>query len=353
MPDTLWLILIPKRRQLPPIGVIPPVAGSLYPRMYLVGDGRLFCYSNIPNIGRSFLVDTTSSLVETICDLPDPAYQSFDCPSVLLPLLPSDNYNMRLLLCGTTPCQYLELSTAISNRSGTWQKLARDFAIEGVPRIHSNATLLPDGRVVLTGGAEQNNDLFSTGNNPEIFTPSIRIQGGQPLWFGGPTNPGTWTYENDPASLIRNYHSTALLLPDGRVWTAGGNGPGQPTLAEANPNVQEQIEIYTPPYPPGPRPTIVSCSESVGYGGLFIVTMAAPVAENYIVSIMRCGNCTHAWNSGQRSVWCTWDSGHAVGQMIVTAPPNGNLAPPGYWMVFVLDEEKRPCSYAKFILLAG
>lgn len=320
--------------------------------MFLLNDGRLFCHSGIPNIGGSFAVDTTTSDVEEISDLPDPAYQGYDYPSVLLPLLPSDNYRMRLVLCGTTPCQYLELDVALQGHLRSWRTLSRDITFVGVTRVHSNATLLPDGRIVLTGGAQQGNDLLSTGNNPEIFTPSIGIQDGVSSWFEGPSYPGSWSYENDPASLLRNYHSTALLLPDGRVWTAGGNGPGQP-IAQADPNVQEQIEIYTPFYPEGPRPDILSCSESVAYGTLFTITMASSVAQNYVVSLMRCGNCTHAWNSGQRNVRCTWDFGRAVGQMLVTAPPNGNVAPPGWWMVFVLDEEGRPCKYAKFVLLAS
>ena len=122
-------------------------------------------------------------------------------------------------------------------------------------RVHSSATLLPTGQVVLTGGVTRENDQVSNGNNPEIYHTPIDLVNKAYL----PDNVGHWEILQDPATVTRNYHSTALLMPDGRVWTAGGNGPNQP----GGPPGAEQklIEIWQPPYPPGPRPVITSCPD--------------------------------------------------------------------------------------------
>lgn len=171
--------------------------------------------------------------------------------------------------------------------------------MENVARLHSNATLLPDGRVLVTGGADKSTDQVSTGSKPEIYQPFIAKEGNRYAYVGS----RMWQTLNDPATLLRNYHSTALLLPDGRVWTAGGNAPGQPDLAGAvDPFVQMQIEIFSPPYSDGPRPQIVSCDSSIRYNETFTVSVGGLAQDIEMVVLMRCGSCTHAFNAGQRSV---------------------------------------------------
>jgi Domain of unknown function (DUF1929) len=335
--DNRWI-------QVAQVGINPdnPV---LYPRLHLMNTGQIFCSSAIPAFNSCISIDPYTSQVTEAANLPHPAYQGFDYPSVLLPLLPGDGYSPRFLLCGTTPSQTLE----VGDRPPIWQTIPRDSQMENIARVHSNATLLPDGNVVLTGGADQSTDQVSTGSKPEIFVPFIAKEG--PIYAYAPGG-GVWRTLDDPATLLRNYHSTALLMPDGRVWTAGGNAPGQPTVDGAvDAFVQMQIEIYSPPYPGGIRPKITFCDASIQYQQTFKVVVAGPATDIELVVLMRCGSSTHAFNGGQRAVWTNFTADEQSGELTVTAPPNGNVAPAGFWMVFVLDAQRRPCEYAKFVYL--
>jgi hypothetical protein len=132
------------------------------------------------------------------------------------------------------------------------------------------------------------------------------------------------------------YHSTALLLPDGRVLNAGGGrfggtGPGAD---------QFSAEIYSPPYLfKGVRPTITSAPAAIGYGSTF--TIATPdAAQIAAVSLVRLGTVTHTFNSGQRFLPLAFQP--IAGGLSVTAPFNGNLAPPGYYMLFILNTNGVP-----------
>ena len=123
-------------------------------------------------------------------------------------------------------------------------------------RRQINATLLPDGKVLVTGGTR------GTGfNNTD---PSFQVYTAE-LW--DPATEG-WTTLASSSGIRRVYHSTALLLPDGRVLSMGGNG-------------QTQTEIYSPPYlfngnQLAVRPTITSAPTIVAYGQTFFVGTPDP-----------------------------------------------------------------------------
>jgi hypothetical protein len=126
----------------------------------------------------------------------------------------------------------------------------------------------------------------------------------------------------------RGYHSIALLLPDGRVLSAGGNVGG------AN------AQVFSPPYLfAGPRPTIVSAPGEATYGQtVFIGTPDADTITQ--VTLVRTGSVTHTFDENQRflSLQFTQDSGG----LNVSLPANANLAPPGYYMVFLLNSAGTP-----------
>jgi hypothetical protein len=301
----------------------------------------------------------TSALIEIshLIYIIDDGYWSYAFPSVLLPLVPADNYQAHVLLCGKTPSQLLDFG----KQNLGWQTVPRDSVMENVFRRNACATLLPTGQVLLTGGAHEfggnpntNYDQISTGAKPEIYhTPLDAVN---KTYAPG---VGSWETLNDPATLLRNYHSTALLMPDGRVWTAGGNGPNQPgdpndpkkPSGDPDPAVQQQLQIYQPPYPAGTRPTISKCPKSAAYRQQFdIIVPSAGNIQNVV--LMRCGCSTHAFNVDQRSVWLNFEH-TASDTLTATAPPNGNVAPPGYYMLFVVDTMGCPCDYAKFVRLGG
>ena len=190
----------------------------------------------------------------------------------------------------------------------------REVAPMTFPRQFHNLVALPDGNVFAVGGATRGGGLDPT---KAVLTPE--------LW-----NPDTETWTSmAPMQTPRMYHSTSLLLPDGRVLVAGGgryNG-GAPDYLNA--------EIYSPPYLfKGARPVISSLPLAVNYGTSFDVSTvdAANIAS---VALIRNGSMTHAFDENQRFLSLSFTKGS--GKLTVTAPASGNIAPPGTYMLFIVN----------------
>jgi hypothetical protein len=193
-------------------------------------------------------------------------------------------------------------------------------------RRHLNATLLPTGEVLVTGGTA---GTEHTDETKAVFAAE--------MW-----NPGTgvWTRLSS-GSVVRGYHSTAILLPDGRVLVSG-NGDSERA------SNQHSAELYSPPYLfKGARPVISSSPSSSGYGRVFFVgtAQASSVAS---VSLVRLGSTTHAINMNQRFNALSFSV--AEGGINVRAPESRNLAPPGHYLLFILNGNGVP-SRGKFIRL--
>ena len=175
-------------------------------------------------------------------------------------------------------------------------------------RRHVNATLLPDGKVLVTGGTAA----------PGFNDPSGHVDAAE-LWDPATEN---WTTLASSSGIPRVYHSTALLLPDGRVFSTGGND-------------HPEIEIYSPPYLfKGTRPTITSAPLTVAYGQSFFVGTpnAATISK---ITMLRLSSVTHAFNQSQYINELGFSQ--TTGGLNVMAPPNGNIAPPGYYLLFLLN----------------
>ena len=195
-------------------------------------------------------------------------------------------------------------------------------------RWYASGVLLPDGQVLAVGGDDKD-DAFDPGMGiavkiPELFNPST----------------GTWT---DVAghTRARGYHNSALLLPDMRV-LLGGNAPIAAHYGGAN---QDQggpftnndndpsFEIWSPPYLfRGPRPSVTRVQRAVGYGDSFAITTPdAGLIES--VLLMRTPSPEHINDSDQRALRLEFTRSGS-NTLTATAPPSGNVAPPGtYYLV--------------------
>jgi hypothetical protein len=195
------------------------------------------------------------------------------------------------------------------------------------PRSFLNLTVLPDGEVLATGGG--------TTTDPANFAVAV-----YPAELWSPISK-TWSTMS-AMQTPRLYHSTALLLPDARVLVAGGgrqNGRSQPDPAD-----EPNAEIFSPPYLfKGARPVISSAPPLLAYGSPFSVITpdAARIAS---VSLIALGTVTHAFNENQRFVPLSFDLGG--GSLNVHGPVDGNTAPPGPYMLFLVDTNGVPSQAA-------
>jgi hypothetical protein len=195
-----------------------------------------------------------------------------------------------------------------------------------IPRSSQNTVLLPNRSMVTVGGGI--GFTFADGNyavDPNGKQRQVELY-----------SPVTKKWRLGPAEIEdRGYHSTALLLPDGRVWSAGDQV--HPRAPDGGWSLTDTAEIYSPPYLfKGPRPTIVSAPSQVRWGDVFRVRVGTRVPATAAVLVAP-GATTHAADSSQRLVELKVQRIYAGG-IDLAAPPKPGVAPPGYYMLFVLHE---------------
>jgi Domain of unknown function (DUF1929)/Fibronectin type III domain/Glyoxal oxidase N-terminus len=187
-------------------------------------------------------------------------------------------------------------------------------------RVYHTLTMLPDGKVLAVGGNTNTDQGIVTSGvlQTEIWDPDSKV----------------WTVGASMAAA-RNYHSTALLMPDGRVLVAGGGHPyGQGDAG------QYSAQYYSPPYLfNGARPTISSASAGATYGGTISVSTpdAASISAVNLVSL---GADTHQMDMNQHFVPLNFSTSGST--LTVQAPSAPQLAPPGYYMLFILNNKGVP-----------
>jgi len=189
------------------------------------------------------------------------------------------------------------------------------------PRRHLNATVLPDGQVLVTGGTSAGgfNTLSGAVHAAEVWDPTT----------------GHWSLLAGN-SIDRVYHSVSLLLPDGTVLHGASGDAGEPPYPR-----QPNHEIFRPPYLfKGVRPTITSLSKTnVTYAETFTVTTAY-AAQITKVRWIRLGSVTHAFDANQRANTLTFS--RVSGKVRVTTPAFGRRAPPGHYLLFLLNRNGVP-----------
>jgi hypothetical protein len=307
---------------------------GLYPSMVLMQDGRLF-YTGSHVFGNGLsgtgasVYNYASGTVTDVAGLQNKD-QRDQSMSVLLP--PAQDQRVLTLGGGnivTNPdanrlTDIIDLKAANPTYTagpllptGTLTGGVAETATQG--KMYISAVLLPDGKVFETGGGLHNRADPVT--EASIFDPT--------------TNTFTAGMATDP--VPRTYHSSAFLLPDGRVMAVGSN-PGDGTF-------EMRMSIYSPPYMfQGTRPQITSVTNSQwNYGTTQQITVDSPVTR---ASLVRPAAVTHSSDPNQRFVELPMTvSGNSVGLNLTSNP---NLAPPGWYMLFVLGTNGVP-SVAKWV----
>jgi Domain of unknown function (DUF1929) len=324
---------------------IKPTASEItfYPRIHLIKGGLLFICAVEDGTSR-FYNPSTGDFEGPSTSSPGGTggiYDGWNNTSVLLPLLPNENYRARILMSDGIDPLKIDLGAA----TPSWQTAgARTGAAAGRLRKWGISTILPDGKIVVFGGVDDSNSDATKVLEPEIYDPGIN-------WSTGTySNPESWqSAAADPNGIARNYHSTNLLLPDGSVLTAGSShnaNSGDPaTMGEM------RIVLFKPDYfDDAARPDLISAALSTSYGKQ--ITIGTPNAANIQrVALIRNGSSTHAFNPDQRYVALTFD--HLDNNTLIASVPNDpSVLPPGYYMLWIIDDAGRPCKLAKFIRVA-
>src|SRR5262245_49113000 len=194
-------------------------------------------------------------------------------------------------------------------------------------RRQHNLTVLADGTVLATGGNSSGASLVDL--NAGVYAAE--------QW-----SPVTGQWKTLAAMRItRQYHSTALL-PDGRVLSAGGGICG---TCDRVGYLGKNAEIFSPPYlfqadgTLAPRPAIDAAPASTSYGASMDIATANPASIRK-VALVRLGAVTHSDNMEQRYIPLSFTAGAT--SLTATAPANANIAPPGFYMLFILDANGVP-----------
>ena len=324
-----------------------------YPYLHLTADGKAFgSYGKI-----AFYYDRSFDLFSTV--FPNGILDHFEGSSVLY-----NTEQQKVMFIGgreggsggvsLAQTSIFDLATGTYSAGPTMNS----------KREYQNTTLLPDGKILASGGQKCDgagpnfNCAAGAAHIPEIWSPA--------------TN--TWTnLAENPLHIPRIYHSVALLLPDARVLIGGGGLPAaggdvvvDPTnntvvTCSGNPPLDpvacrhyghNDVEIFSPPYlfqsngTPAVRPTINTAPASVNLGETFNVSISSGTQVTS-AALMRLPSVTHGLNFDQRRVVLN-PQVPSTTNLTLTIPTSGNICPPGYYMLFVMNSAGVP-SVSKMI----
>ena len=290
---------------------IPGQFEEAYNRLHLLSDGRIFNSGHLPD---TYIYDPVA-LTWSFVDTTNLNRARGDGPSVRL-------QDGRILLAGGQDTIVYFNSVEIidlSQPSPQWQTVAPMNAV----RAFHDAIVLPDGNVLVVGGDEASGQDAIV---PELYDPAAN----------------TWT-EMAPHAIVREYHSTTLLLPDARVIISGGAGQGGPGLFDES----AEFEIWNPYYLfRSARPTINTLASQAGYGSQMTMGYSSSVPVSHVV-FHRSGSQTHSFSYNQISLPVDFNSNNGS-TATFTVPNNPNLLPPSFYMVFLLSTDGVP-SVAKWV----
>ncbi|MEM7275587.1 MAG: DUF4214 domain-containing protein [Actinomycetota bacterium] len=288
-----------------------------YPRNFLMPDGRVF---GIAADGQMYYVSADFGALDIVGRLPVGQRGIYTTAVMFEP--------GKILWFGGDDTT----AVVIDVTGGGTPVVTESGDLSGV-RHWVNGTLLPDGRVLATGGSVKESSVYNadpintygSSYSAEIWDPAT----------------GQWTIGAN-AAVPRLYHSTALLLPDGRILSAGGGAPG--------PIINTNAEIYSPDYlvaangQATPRLSIDGLSDTAVSAGQRINVAVSSESDVVRATLVQTGSVTHSFNMTQRFVELAVDGGADGGDDIVTVslPVNDAEVPPGFYLLSLLDENDIP-----------
>ncbi|KAF5739523.1 Glyoxal oxidase-related protein [Tripterygium wilfordii] len=321
---------------------------NLYPFLHLLPDGNLFIFANT----RSILLDyNRNQILKEFPSIPgdDPRNYPSSGSSVLLPLDENlgNNIQVDILVCGGAPRgsfaraaqrDFLRSSSScgrlrVSDRNPNW--IMQEMPI---PRVMGDMLLLPTGDVIIINGAE-----LGTAGWEDARAPVTR-----PVIYRPSEHQSNWRFAvMAPSPRPRMYHSSAILLADGRVLVGGSNPHMYYNFSGVAYPTDLSLESFSPPYLSIEydtiRPKILSRTETIGYGKPFMLRF---VVKEYLtmslvsLRILAPSFTTHSFAMNQRMVvlkvtGISYESSDTF-LMNAVGPSKAEIAPPGHYLLFVV-----------------
>ena len=295
--------------------------GDAYAWLFTVGNGEVFHAG--PSAEMHWISTSGSGSIMSAGNRGDDAY-SMNGKAVMYDIgkiLKTGGAPAYSAAPATAATYLIDVNAAVADP--TQPVVVQETAPMAYPRAYANGVVLPNGQVLIVGG-QTYAQSFSDDNS--VLVPE--------LW-----DPASQTFTQlAPMQTPRNYHSVALLLPDGRVFVGGGGGCG---CSADHPDA----EIFYPPYlfnsdgSPATRPIIVSApSSSVQLGSTVAVTTNADIST---FAILRLSAATHTANNDQRRIALSFTSGPGH-QYTLSAPGDAGVAVPGYYLLFAITASGTP-----------
>ncbi|MGW0878277.1 galactose oxidase-like domain-containing protein [Streptomyces sp. NPDC002671] len=302
-----------------------------YPHLFSLRDGKIYGFGR--NFDEQFVFDPQNETSQPLRNRPGGGMRNYGSAVALPSLTPGNGPDSTLILGGdrNDPKTY-------KFSGGSWTTdSSRAFG-----RTQDDTLIFPDGRLFTVNGGYDIRDYGFGQYNPnaEDKWRKTEIRGADGTWRLGPEQ-----------RLPRGYHSNAVILPDGRIMVTGDELQEIANNRDIKSGMNGSIEIYSPPYlnQGGTRPTLTDVTNpTVAYGGSLRVSTDTPTRVTRAV-LMAPITSTHSVDTSQRRIELNITS-RAGNKLVLQTPASANEAPPGYYLLFLLDNRGVP-SIAKWVQL--
>ncbi|ORY90614.1 copper radical oxidase [Leucosporidium creatinivorum] len=321
---------------------------NLFPIAYLLPDGNVFVAAN----RIAMIYNWKTNTERRVPGIPNGVTVTYpaSAANTLLPLTIANNWTPEVLICGGTPSSVnldgnpAKLSSAgptskqcirmVLNSAGIKKGWAVEQMAEG--RVMSDALLMPDGKVLIINGAK--NGIAGYGNVPNsIGASNARNPIFRPTLYDPVAKAGSRFSTNFPSSKIeRLYHSSATLIPDGRIFIAGSN-PND-AVSTTTYKTRFQVEMLSPPYKSLTQPNFYNAPSNLLYGKTYTIGINVLASAKVITAvIMDLGYSTHGVHMNSRLVELVVER-TAKHKLQITAPKNAARFQPGWAWLWVLAD---------------